>query len=319
MKINKFNIVLLATLFLAMFVFSIRVHASLIEKMPLNTVFDSLIVHSKMVSFSDYPAKDTALDNLTDELPEVSGSLTPFIVLCEHEIFAIAPPKHSVNGTLVADGFQFSKDVSFSNPITYDGSFGIGMNYNKWFVRYFIQNTSGVVYSNTAQLHVKLSAEHVILKWDDVLVYNDEEHDIVMYQWYFNDQRIIGGNKQYCPVSKSEIGYYSVNLVTVSGDKIQTCPISVTARQPVQQKINIYPNPAICDMPFELEVLGVENEDLNSINIKIFTIDGILAYEQNGIDSSSSSVQLAYGTYIARVQLANGEILATKILVYNNK
>lgn len=317
MKTNKLNIVLLTTL--AMFVFSIKVQASLIEKIPLNMVFDSLIVQSKMVSISESSLKDTTPVILTDELPEISGALTPFIVLCEHEIFAIAPPKHNVNGKLVADGFQFSQDVNFSNPIIYDGSFGIGMNYNKWFVRYFIQNTSGIVYSNTAQLHVKLSAEHVTLKWDDVLVYNDEDHDIMMYQWYFNDQRILGGNKQYCPVSKSEIGYYSVHVVTVGGEKLQTCPISVTTRKPVQQKINIYPNPAICDMPFELELLGIENEDLNSVNIKIFTIDGILAYEQNGVNSTISSVQLSYGTYIARVQLADGEIITTKILVYNNK
>lgn len=319
MKTNKSNIVLLAILSLAMCLFSIEVKASLIEKMPLNTVFDSLVVNSKIAVISEYSSKDINPVVLSDELPVISGSLTPFIVLCEHEIFAITPPTHIINGRLVADGFQFSKDVNFNNPITYDGSYGIGMNYNKWFVRYFVQNPFGTVYSNTAQLHVKLSAEHVTLKWDDVLVFNDESHDIMMYQWYFNDQRILGGNKQYCSVNKNEIGYYSVHIITVSGEKLQTCPISVTTRKPVQQKINIYPNPAICNMPFELELLGIPSEELNTVNIKIFTIDGILAYEQNGMNSPIASVQLSYGTYIARAQLADGEIITTKILVYNNK
>ena len=132
-------------------------------------------------------------------LPTV-GSITAPETICADESLPLQIPEVEFAD---AQGWQLSANADFTNPIAYDGE-PLGEEYNGWFLRYFVTNTYGTVYSNTVS----------IIVWPTYAT-SFEASSCIPYEW---------NGSTY-----DETGDYTQNLTSLHGcDSIATLHLTIT-------------------------------------------------------------------------------------------
>ena len=132
-------------------------------------------------------------------LPTV-GSITAPEAICANESLTLQIPEVEFAD---AQGWQLSATADFTDPIAYDGE-PLGAEYNGWFLRFFVTNAFGTVYSNTVSVIVWPSYATAF-----------EASACASYQW--------NGN------TYDETGDYTLNLTSTHGcDSIVTLHLTIS-------------------------------------------------------------------------------------------
>ena len=82
-------------------------------------------------------------------LPTV-GSITSPEAICANESLTLEAPESQFADE---QGWQLSETADFSNPVDYDGS-PLGTEYDGWYLRYYVTNAYGTVYSNSVRISI---------------------------------------------------------------------------------------------------------------------------------------------------------------------
>ena len=82
-------------------------------------------------------------------LPTV-GSITAPEAICDGESLTLGIPETQFADT---QGWQLSETADFSNPVDYDGG-PLGAEFNGWYLRYYVTNIYGTVYSNSVRISI---------------------------------------------------------------------------------------------------------------------------------------------------------------------
>ena len=128
------------------------------------------------------------------------GSITAPEAICANESLTLQIPEVEFADT---QGWQLSATANFTDPIAYDGE-PLGDEYNGWFLRYFVTNAYGTVYSNTVS----------VIVWPTYAT-SFEASACVSYQW--ND------------TTYNETGDYTLNLTSTHGcDSIVTLHLTIS-------------------------------------------------------------------------------------------
>ena len=79
--------------------------------------------------------------------------------------------------------------------------------------------------------------------------------------------------------------------------EVITCPVSFYANASSRKAgVKVYPNPAVSGLPFEVEITGVDEQNLSDAVLRIFSNQGMLIYETYEV-KSNNQVTLNVGTY----------------------
>ncbi len=151
----------------------------------------------KTETYAVRPVWSPSCENII--LPTV-GSITAPEAICADESLTLQIPEVEFAD---AQGWQLSATADFTDPIAYDGE-PLGAEYNGWFLRYFVTNAFGTVYSNTVS----------VIVWPTYAT-SFEASACVSYQW--------NGN------TYDETGDYTLNLTSTHGcDSIVTLHLTIS-------------------------------------------------------------------------------------------
>ncbi|MDR0228337.1 MAG: MBG domain-containing protein [Flavobacteriaceae bacterium] len=154
----------------------------------------------------------------------------------------------------------------------------------------------------------------VIQKFNNVLLANNNSntnggYNFNAYKWFKNGKLI--SEKQFYSAGETEKdildanAVYTVELTTVNGEVITSCPIDIKISK--SKSITLYPNPVDKNETFNLN-FDYQEEEFTGAHLSIISITGQLIYEQN-IDRVQNTIQLpnkaiASGKYIAVIKMA---------------
>ena len=151
----------------------------------------------KTETYAVRPVWSPSCENII--LPTV-GSITAPEAICSNESLPLQIPEVEFAD---AQGWQLSANADFTNPSAYDGE-PLGEEYNGWFLRYFVTNAYGTVYSNTVS----------VIVWPTYAT-SFEASACVSYQWN--------------GTTYNETGDYTLNLTSTHGcDSIVTLHLTIT-------------------------------------------------------------------------------------------
>ena len=106
-----------------------------------------LSAQSKSSEYHVRPVWSLSCENIV--LPTV-GSITTPEAICANESLTLEIPESQFADT---QGWQLSETADFSNPVDYDGD-PLEAEYNGWYLRYYVTNTYGTVYSNSVRISI---------------------------------------------------------------------------------------------------------------------------------------------------------------------
>lgn len=153
--------------------------------------------HDKTETYTVRPIWSPSCENII--MPTV-GSIAAPEAICANESLTLQIPEVEFANS---QGWQLSATADFTNPIAYDGE-PLGDEYNGWFLRYFVTNTYGTVYSNTVN----------IIIWPTHAT-SLEASSCVPYEWN--------------GTTYDETGDYTLNLTSTHGcDSIVTLHLTIS-------------------------------------------------------------------------------------------
>ncbi|MET0635341.1 MAG: MBG domain-containing protein [Chitinophagaceae bacterium] len=145
----------------------------------------------------------------------------------------------------------------------------------------------------------------VVKKWSDVLVFDNSATDYVRWQWYRNEELVVGATRQYFQENGPLNGTYMAEAFTATGLSAKTCPMAIVAGvTPVA--LAIYPNPSSAG-----ETVIVKTSFaailLQGARIEVSNVQGTILHTiSNVTEQTSVNMPVTPGLYIIRLRLSNG-------------
>jgi uncharacterized protein (DUF2141 family) len=200
------------------------------------------------------------------------------------------------------------------------------LKYGKYAVNVTLENsdaeTQSEAFSETIYVDGSVSGENAIVKtkWDDVIYVANPQNEFVKYTWYREDyqdslQTLDAPGQYYQEKSGLLSTVYGVRIDRVDGGVVYSCPFVPTAsvKKSVEvASVNVYPNPAVANQDFTVEIKDVENLDGN-ITIVIYNANGVMVRRIDHA-SSISQISLPTGQYTG-VAVADGKKLTFRVIV----
>ncbi len=162
------------------------------------------------------------------------------------------------------------------------------------------------------QFSVDVSAEKLVTKFDDIILFNNFENRFTDYQWYKNGVEISGATKQFYCDPNGLNGDYSVRLITTTGDTLYSCVKTLHLRS--NNKSIDFPNPVKKNQNFTISLTNWNNNDLKDATISIYNIQGECIYTTNSVFMENLIQLNRAGIYLIYIDSKNQKV-TSKILV----
>jgi hypothetical protein len=143
------------------------------------------------------------------------------------------------------------------------------------------------------------SPDMVVVKWDDVLVCNDFNHEFIHYQWYKDEKAIPDANKQYYSDESGFNGSYFVIARNTKGQTFVSCPMNV--RSTHKAKLHATPNPVKRNGLIRFQIPLTDKELENAV-LQICDMAGHIMYKTSHVNQIQDYlVGQPQGAYIVQV------------------
>jgi len=161
------------------------------------------------------------------------------------------------------------------------------------------------------------SASLIRQHWADVIIFDNSSGGFVQWQWYKNGQVVPGATGPYYSETPTLKGQYYVIATNASGQKIQTCALTITGDTVVSTGIKVQPNPVSAG-----GVVIVTNNytasELQGAVLQVIDLSGKVRQQITSVQSSTQvTMPSEHGIYIIRLLLTNGQMVSTNVLVPN--
>ena len=151
-------------------------------------------------------------------------------------------------------------------------------------------------------------------KWDNILIFDNNSNDFEKWQWYKNGTIISGAIGQYYQSPQALSGIYHVIATDKSGNKMETCPISIVANQH-KGGVKVVPNPVRQGEMFNI-VADYSVEELKGASLVVMDLTGKIYKEIINVESTTKlKAPLTASVYIVHLFLKDGRKASTKMLV----
>lgn len=236
----------------------------------------------------------------------------------------------NVKGMPNAYTVKFS-DAQFGSPVQkeYPGNDQLieiaipnGVKAGKYSVTITIENLDAETVSEPyiAEFYLDGAADGenalVKTKWDDVVYASNADREFVAYQWYRDGKLLQGETNQYYQEKNGLVSSaaYSVKIQKADGNVVFSCPFNVakSISKSAVSAIRVYPNPAIANEQFTVELENIENVDSN-ISILIYNHSGMLVKRIDNA-ASISHISLPSGQY-SGMATVDGKQMPFRVIV----
>lgn len=201
------------------------------------------------------------------------------------------------------------------------------LKYGKYTLSVTLENsdaeTQSEAFSQVFYLDGAVSGENTVIKtkWDDVVYVPNPENEFVSYQWFREDYQnnlrpLTGVTGQYYQETDGLLSVvYAVKVGRADGGVVFSCPFVPTVSVKKSAKVasvKVYPNPAVANQDFTVEIADAENLDGNA-TIVIYNANGVMVKR---IDNASTinHIALPAGQYTG-VAVADGKKLTFRVIV----
>lgn len=123
---------------------------------------------------------------------------------------------------------------------------------------------------------INVSSDYFVIKFNDVILFDNSENRFKSYQWYKNGIEIVGATKQFYCDPIALVGSYSLKLTTIDGRIQYSCPIDLDI--PLKAEIIISPNPVPSSSKCTVTVSGINENELQQANLTIYDLQGFCVY-----------------------------------------
>jgi len=171
--------------------------------------------------------------------------------------------------------------------------------------------TPGGTANSSSQFTVPVCNKPTIRKKGGINILICQTPNATSYQWYLNDNAIVGAMKQFY-VARKNYGNYSVQVVETSGCDGQSNAMAITT----SSLVSVYPNPVEKEFNLDLEFEQVGKVTIrlvNSIGIvkRFITVNKSDETQTFPIDVGA----LEKGVYFIRIEVNGEEIDSQKIVI----
>lgn len=209
-----------------------------------------------------------------------------------------------LNNAIYSKELYVTTDV-YGNPLSLSVTYGWNANAECAYSQYFEYRVVSLPYATIQQENANLTAIPAILNSEGVVV---KSFDVREYQWYYNNNEIVGANTSVVPFTKG--GEYKVKLVDKNGcvnySKVNL--FSTDIKYLSSTDLSIAPNPAVGPVSLTGEMVNkiTKIEVYNSLSKQEF----VQYKDFSSVDLSA----LTNGLYYLRVY-ANNSVFTYKISV----
>ena len=173
--------------------------------------------------------------------------------------------------------------------------------------------TSSDIESDSYNFKITVNIPKEVVKklYDDVIFADNHQLLYTGYQWKKDGVEVSGENKQFYTEQVLN-GVYSVILTLKNGGQVETCPLETkTATSKKHSTVKIYPNPALANRQFNLQI--VDTESIDGAEIYIFNNSGVLVEHITNV-KVQNSLSLPKGSYSGAL-VKDGQKNSFKIIV----
>ncbi|HLP05632.1 MAG TPA: YDG domain-containing protein, partial [Paludibacter sp.] len=165
------------------------------------------------------------------------------------------------------------------------------------------------------ELKINANSEYIVQKFDDVVLCDNSSNQFVGYQWYKNGDLIVGATKQFYCDPNGINGSYYVELTTVDGVKVNTCPREFN--QMNVRRVKVYPNPTTAEQGCIIQFVGFDAADLGNAKLTVTDVTGNVVYSSVDLTATYKleMSNLYDGMYLGTVLMENGSKQVFKIIV----
>jgi len=178
-----------------------------------------------------------------------------------------------------------------------------------------VSSDCGTEQSETITIRVNIGGK-IVVKFDDVILADNIEGNIIGYQWYRDGVLIPGATGQWYQELGGLNGTYSVALTMVDGSVIFTCDTTVVmVRIPDPVSLVISPNPVELGKTAKAMLLDRTDNDL--LNCFLYTKQGMKVREFTTHNSEIliETHNLSAGIYILKIITKDGNVYTEKIVI----
>lgn len=161
---------------------------------------------------------------------------------------------------------------------------------------------------------INLSSDLIVSKFGDVVICDNSSKKFTKYQWYKNNQPILGANKQFYYDEKGLVGVYAVKVTLADGKELLTCPKTFNLSK--VKKVSSQPNPCKPKEAFIVTASGFSDAELNGSKLVILDING-KEIHQIIVENATSTIDidLQEGVYLGRITTTDGRDYSFKFMV----
>jgi len=164
------------------------------------------------------------------------------------------------------------------------------------------------------EFKINLSSNYIIKKFDDVILCDNSSNRFTGYQWFKDGVAIEGATDQFYADPKGLVGSYSVELITIDGQKLNSCEKSFNS--PVSKSVKAYPNPVKTNNDITVQMSGFDNSELKNAKLTLFDTNGNLIYRLDKVETVNSFNLISIpGVCIGHVTTITGKNYAFKVIV----
>ena len=255
-------------------------------------------------------------DIILDEVLVVSDGCSDEVVL-EYTVLSGSPSEYliSFNGSAIDAGFTNigfnplppDNEIRFAVPANVFGSFSGTLTLRN------SQSESGP-YSFNFTVHP--SANLLVSKFNDVILVDNSSGLFVGFQWYKNSQIINGATGQFYNDPPGLSGTYYAQLLTKNGDVVVTCPVTINHTGSGRIHVNAYPNPSTNGQSINLNITGLNDDDLSGALLTIINNQGKIIYQDENVKTFNSlNLQGNSGIYFIRITTKEGREFTNKLIL----
>ncbi|MCL2413796.1 MAG: T9SS type A sorting domain-containing protein [Bacteroidales bacterium] len=277
--------------------------------------------------FNTGQSEGTVIYTIVPELGHCSGDAVEFVIQVDPllRITALSEDVNICSGDSVTLSVEaIGSDLTFQwyrndRPISNarNSEFAITNAAANAGDEYFVivSGSCGVEQSETIIVRVNLGGR-IVVRWDDVILVDNEQGDIVGFQWYRNGVRISGATGQWFHQPGGLDGTYSARLTMADGSIMFTCDETfVLTQAPSPASLEVSPNPVEAGRQVNAVLLDRENND--PVRGFLYTVQGMRVREFTTHDSEIliDTHNLSAGIYILRVITADGNVHTERVVV----
>ncbi|NHN28130.1 hypothetical protein FIA58_020825, partial [Flavobacterium jejuense] len=180
---------------------------------------------------------------------------------------------------------------------------------------YVSQTISGCESATRTAVDVTISIVGLIRQhWRDVIFFDNSSNEYVSYQWFKNDELIVGENKQFLKENGDLNGVYFAKVMTISGIEVTSCSLEIVPNNEIRS-LQVIPNPNPIGQ-LTLVKMNLSAGELIGAKLYLFSITGELL---NVINVTGNEMQIqvpsTQGVFPLKLQLLNGDVLSVNIAV----